>query len=826
MTIADTPDQDTPPPVPGLGRRVTLTRLALIWESLWQRLWQPACATGLFLAFSLFEIWRYVPAPVHWTALLSLILFWAFALIRWRHYFRWPDRRLILARIERDNGLLHQPLRALEDRQEAGAGIEEARNLWQAHLLRLRHNLPRLKFVLPHPGTIRLDRHGLRQMVGIILVAGSIAAGSQWWPRIEAGFKPSGPDPAVTPSRLDAWITPPAYTGAAPVMLAGAAFGKTGLDSAPDAVAQVGGGAHINVPAGSELSLRLFGGGEAEILLTPDKGKKHRLALSRIDDSNSHTTLKLEKSQRVQLNQFGAARREWRINVIPDQPPLIRLHEDISVTRQVSLRFRYEARDDYGVTAAGVEITLVTPKNMPVEKPLKVDFPAPQNSPNNVQTAYADLSAHQWAGSTVRMRLVALDAAGQSGYSSPVELKLPQRIFTTPLARAIIEQRRNVAAIPRKDQETIKALDALAMFPQKFTPELKVYLPMRVARHRIAHIHGQRDARQQVVDLLWQLALRIQDGEISISGNQLRDLQNELMQALQNGASDEEIARLTQALREAMERYVQAMAEQAMEDDGGRQLEGVQPDTDMIDKSDLDALLDKIEKLSKSGARDAAQRMLSELRNILENMRPGQAGRQQNARQNMYGNALKDLSGMMQQQQKLRDETYTNRGQGKDGEGGLAGEQDKLRGALGDLKGRLEQMGPDDAPNALGRAEQAMRDAAKALRNGGAGEALEQQSEALNQLRAGAGALAKILREEDAKARAENGEGGETGTPRNEKDPLGRPVASDSGASTAVPEAFDIERALQIRRELELRASQRRRPVEELNYIDRLLKLF
>jgi len=51
-------------------------------------------------------------------------------------------------------------------------------------------------------------------------------------------------------------------------------------------------------------------------------------------------------------------------------------------------------------------------------------------------------------------------------------------------------------------------------------------------------------------------------------------------------------------------------------------------------------------------------------------------------------------------------------------------------------------------------------------------------------------------------------------------------MASDAGGATAIPEQFDIERALQIRRELELRSSQRRRPPEELNYIDRLLKLF
>ena len=39
--------------------------------------------------------------------------------------------------------------------------------------------------------------------------------------------------------------------------------------------------------------------------------------------------------------------------------------------------------------------------------------------------AQPDLSAHPWAGLTVRLRLVARDGAEQEGASTPVELVLP-----------------------------------------------------------------------------------------------------------------------------------------------------------------------------------------------------------------------------------------------------------------------------------------------------------------------------------------------------------------------------------------------------------------
>ena len=48
----------------------------------------------------------------------------------------------------------------------------------------------------------------------------------------------------------------------------------------------------------------------------------------------------------------------------------------------------------------------------------------------------------------VELTLVAKDLAGQSGRSKPVEIVLPERRFTKPLARAVIEQRRRWWRIP------------------------------------------------------------------------------------------------------------------------------------------------------------------------------------------------------------------------------------------------------------------------------------------------------------------------------------------------------------------------------------------
>ena len=73
--------------------------------------------------------------------------------------------------------------------------------------------------------------------------------------------------------------------------------------------------------------------------------------------------------------------------------------------------------------------------------------------------------------------------------------------------------------------------------------------------------------------LLWELALRIEEGELSVAERELRRLQQELQEALANNAPDEEIERLMNELQEAMDQFMTALTEKLkrdMEQQGGR----------------------------------------------------------------------------------------------------------------------------------------------------------------------------------------------------------------------------------------------------------------
>ena len=54
-----------------------------------------------------------------------------------------------------------------------------------------------------------------------------------------------------------------------------------------------------------------------------------------------------------------------------------------------------------------------------------------------VGTTTKDLTEHPWAGADVTMTLTARDEAGNEGTSEPFELRLPERPFTKPVARAL-----------------------------------------------------------------------------------------------------------------------------------------------------------------------------------------------------------------------------------------------------------------------------------------------------------------------------------------------------------------------------------------------------
>jgi len=124
-------------------------------------------------------------------------------------------------------------------------------------------------------------------------------------------------------------------------------------------------------------------------------------------------------------------------------------------------------------------------------------------------------------------------------------------------------------------------------------------------------------------------------------------------------------------------------------------------DRSVITQRDLDDLLKQIEKAAREGNREAAQRMLEQLAQIMENLQmaqPGQSG------DSDMEQALNELSDMIRKQQQLRDKTYKqgqdsrrdrSRGkpQGDQSMSDLQQDQQALRDRLKKLQDELAKRG-------------------------------------------------------------------------------------------------------------------------------------
>ena len=204
---------------PCFARALGRARLAIFWERLWPALASIATAVGLFLALSWLGLWVSLP-PLG--RAIGLFAFFVLAVAATVPLFqvRWPSAIEGLRRLDRKSLLPHRPATAIADRMAPEAGDQFAVALWRAHLERALRAATALKAGTPVPQVAARDPYALRGLVLILAVAAFFAAGGDRIKRIAAAFDWHG---VVTPAnyRIDAWVTPPAYTGRPPLILPG-----------------------------------------------------------------------------------------------------------------------------------------------------------------------------------------------------------------------------------------------------------------------------------------------------------------------------------------------------------------------------------------------------------------------------------------------------------------------------------------------------------------------------------------------------------------------------------------------------------------------------
>jgi uncharacterized protein (TIGR02302 family) len=795
-----------------------------------------------------------------------------YSLARHLSGFIMPLKAAAMRRLEDESGLAHRPLDMVADRLAAGQGDPLAEALWRAQEKRDREKLARLRMILPRLSLAAQDPRALRFLALLLLAAGFAVAGPEAGARLGKALAVQASPIAQSPPRIDAWIDPPPYTRLPPVFLSRGVPQPGPAGAAPEPV-----------PAGSKLTLRVQGTKIQPRLRLTDIAahRSRRSPLTRTAPEAFSGTVTLAGDAEITLKSALTTLIRYKISVARDQPPTIAFAEPVRSTLQKALRIGYRTRDDYGIEAVSLHMTRAQAAKGETQS---FELPTPSGAGESVLHTNRDLTAHPWAGLDVQLSLVARDGAGQEGRSETVTVTLPERVFDNPLARALAEARRDMMRDPRFTGVAVHVINQVSDAIAGAEHDKALLLALRAASWGLADAaEHDEDGRTHVAELMWQVALALEDGAMGEAKMALQRARSALVQALENNAGDEEIARRMSELRAALARYLSAM--QARQ---GQPAQGpINPALQAMTPQDFERMLETLEDLVRTGATGEAEKLLSALDDILQNLTPN-SGQPGGVSETARDEALKALGELIGKQRALMDQTFRkmqepeplkkgdapkggsakgeleraspSNGEPPKGEPAkkesatgqtpksetpkskaskgeplkseasktdpakdAAAQQEKLRRELGAAMTTLgERTG--EIPRSLGRSERDMSDARDSLAQGQDGAALNKQKGALDAMREGAKDIAQ------ARVHGEQGQVGDSPGPGGapSTDPFGRPNGGlpDQGDSVRVPTAGEAQRARTILEEIRRRAAERGRPPEELDYLDRLLKRF
>ena len=838
-----------------LRRALTLTRTGLLAERAVRAFWPLWTLVFAGLAAVLLGLHLTLPLEVVWAAGVVILLGSGAALLWGALRFRFPT--VTEAALRLDATLPGRPLSALVDLPAIGGEDADSRALWEAHRRRMAGRLGNARAV---PGDLRLasrDPYALRYVALIALAVGLLFGQAARLGEVPVPGAAGASAAAEGPS-WEGWITPPRHTGRPVLYLADQGQGP------------------LSLPAGSEVAIRLYGPLGS---LTVDETVSARTEPGAVSDADQRFTV--EQNGRLAISGPGGA--EWNVTVVPDAPPLVLSAGPMERGSGGRTELPFAVEDDHGVVAGTATVALdmdaldrrhglaAAPEP---RDPLVVDLPLPIRGDRAAfeEVLIGEFAEHPFAGLPVTVTLEAEDAAANQSEPFVMAGVLPGRRFFDPLARAVVEMRRDILWTRENAGRASQVLRAVSHRPEEAFDERATYLRLRAAIRDMERSDPLSiEKRDELAATLWTVAVEIEEGRLQDALERLRRAQERLADAIENGATEEEIAELMQELREAMDQYMQQLAENAEPQEGQEGQQGQE-----ITQDQLQQMLDRLQELMEQGRTEEAMALLEQLNRMMENMQVTQGQGGGEGQPSPGEQAMEGLGETLREQQGLSDEAFRDlqeqgrggqegqsaensgrggegmgrgqqhsegQGQGQQGQqqGQGQGGQDSREQSLAQRQGALRQElqrqrgalpgrgtpGAEEAGRALERAEGAMDRAEDALEDGDLGRALDEQADAMEALREGMRELAEEMQQAQREQGGQQQGGQAEADGMFQGDPLGRAEGTRGqiGGDDPLADGDDVyRRAQDLVEELRRRAGERARPEAERDYLERLLR--
>jgi hypothetical protein len=647
---------------------------------------------------------------------------------------RRPAAHAIDRRIESASGLRHQPLGVLDDAPETETAL--AMEIWQAHRRRIAAVLEHARAGPPAPLAAVWDPLALRLLLALLLLSGAVIAGPAAPLRLAAAFAfPAWP---LAGPGVNAWITPPAYTGQPPQILTP--------------------GEAVTALVGTKLTVVVDGPRQAP----PVRLGGWIFPQTALGPASHRAEGVLTASGRLTIGPWWHRLAGWNVTVTPPQAPEVKL-TGIEIAKGNLLKLKFHVADPYGLAALSAQFS-------PVGHPgaLTLNFPLALNTGNG--SAWLDLSTSPFHNLPVALVLRATNLAGAAGSDAPHgALVLPGLNLRDKTAIALDHQRQALAVAPPELLQVAVGLRGAAQAPPSgITAAADVQLAF------LARAMLMRNASPQMaVDRLLALIEEIEGGPGYPAAQALAAANQALAAALERGLHGSQpdqaaLQKLLQSMHEALARRLAGMPPAA----------GTQAGAQALDLSALDQLAQKIAADEAAGNTDQAARELRQLEQALEALQSATPMTAAQAAQAAAANqAAQQIGQMTKAEAALLDHTQAGNAS--------PGEQARLQGQLQATGQALARAGIQ-LPG-MGEAGQAMGAAKAALGQQDASQAERSETAAIQGLQQAASALAGMQRNgisigQDGQPAPEPGAAGEdiNGAPDEQTSP-----AFDFGSANA-----------------------------------------
>ena len=806
--------------------------------------------------------------------------------------FNFPDPKDIDERLETNSTLGRGHIALIED-QLANPAIISTRLLWHKAQRDGLILLKKLRIPRPQTRMSKIDPHALRFIALLVFVSGVFVADHNWKERILNGLMPVIPSITLSQAQnTDLWINPPDYTQMSEMHLSGTGSYKNWL----------------GIPEGSTYRIRTRN--RLGRILTPHMHMGNsNIALTYMEDGLYGIEGTVQPGKAMRITQGLLPRVTWPYHYIIDAPPEIRSNMETQEETETSakketetnttfpykilddaqIHFPLVVKDDYGVKELHMLMRL---DEMIEDAPLGEDtrevrlIMSQPRDEFKIAPVY-DIAWHSWAGLPVTFEFTATDHKEQNTTLEKISLTLPERNFEHPVAQSLIATRKILAWNYKGSfKEIATDLETLLNAPDRFQDEQVVFLAIRSAASRLYHNDEKPENRRlktanEVINLLWETALVVEEGDIVLALRELRNAQRALENAMRDPNVDErKVQALMDELREKMANYfTEIHREMQKRIAQGENVPFMAPEDfgTLITPDTLSKLMAQIEQAMREGNEQQAHELMSQLQRMMEMIAPGKNAilprdmqmmregigelqklierqeslieqtKKQAEKQHYLGKAntssnitprdLPDLKQMLEnfgmdnvppapENQKPENEQAKIEEQQKQidtGENKV--KQDALRYILGQLMMDVADK-LDEVPENMGKAEQEMRSSAEELGKNNPAMSLPSQNKAVQYLK---DAQEKLEKQFSKRMQQMVGIG-LSGTGQ-QFDPLGRPYnngqnGQNTESTIKIPDEAEKKRVDEIIRQLRHRSGDRSRSREELQYYRRLLRQF